>query len=347
MKTSQQFCFTHSSGEDIYLFALNNNKGTKVLISNYGAIITSFQIKQADGSINDIVLGFDRMEDYLSDEYLAQYPWFGAAVGRYANRIKDARFVIDGKEYLLSKNNGNDQLHGGDQGFDKKVWHLISATDSALELLYASPGGEEGYPGNLELTVRFELNEDDELSYEYIATSDRPTAVNLTHHGYFNLDNGEGTIADHAIKIYGSTILEQDNNFVATGNFIDVVNTSHDFREWKKINADWDPEAGYDQSFVVDKKNNELTLVAEAHSAQSKLKLRVWSTEPLVHLYTGKWIPVIKGKGQQYGPFSGFCLETQVHPNAINIPHFPNTVLRPGEKYYHKTVYKVTAAEEK
>jgi aldose 1-epimerase len=343
MNTNQQFCFTHSSGEDIYLFALHNNRDSEVLISNYGAIITSFRIKKANGEMNDIVLGFDRMEDYFAGEYLQHYPWFGSAVGRYANRVKDAAFEIDGNRYQLSKNNGNDHLHGGIQGFDKKIWRLVSLSASSLALHYLSANGEEGYPGNLAVTIRFELNDANELSYEYTATCDQPTAVNLTHHGYFNLDNGKGTITDHEVKIYSSQYLAQDSNFVANGNFIKVKNTPCDFTDWKKINTDWDPLEGYDQSFVIDNKNSkELSLVAEACSRQSGLKLQVWTTEPVVHFYTGKWIPAIKGKkGNLYGPYCAFCLETQVHPNAVNIPHFPGTILRPGETYYQKTMYKV------
>jgi len=345
MKPEQQYCFTHPSGEDIYLFTLRNSKGTEVLISNYGAIITSFKIKQADGKINDIVLGFEKLEDYFSEEYLKDYPWFGSAVGRYANRIKDAAIEIDGKKYQLSKNIGSDQLHGGISGFDKKVWQTVAFTDdpyAILELRYTSPDGEEGYPGNLDVTIRFELNNADELSYEYSATCDQATAVNLTHHSYFNLNNGEGNIADHSVKIYASHILEQDTNLVANGNYIEVRGTGYDFYQWEKINKNWIQEDGYDQSYVIDRKDDKVSLVAEAFSEKTKIKLQVWSTEPVVHFYTGKWIPKVKGKNNHlYGLFSGFCFETHIHPNAINIPHFPNTILRPGEKYYQKTVYKI------
>jgi aldose 1-epimerase len=343
MDTNQQFCYTHSSGEDIYLFALHNNNGSKVLISNYGAIITSFCVTQANGQVNDIVLGFDRMEDYIAPAYLQNYPWLGAAVGRYGNRIKDASFTIDGKSYQLSRNNGNDHLHGGISGFDKKIWRLVSLSRTMLELHYLSADGEEGYPGNLSVTIRFELNDANELKYEYTAACDQPTAINLTHHGYFNLGNTKGSVAGHEVKIYSARYLEQGNNFVATGNFIEVKNTSHDFSNWKKISKDWDPNEGYDQSFVIgNKKTADPVLVAEARSPESGLHMQVWTTEPVVHFYTGKWIPVIKGKNNtDYGPYCAFCMETQVHPNAINIPHFPNTILRPGEVYRQKTVYKI------
>ncbi len=346
MMTSRQFCFKHPSGEDIYLFTLKNNEGTEVIISNYGAILTSFKVKQKDGTWNDIVLGFDTAEEYQSGVYLEEYPWMGCAVGRVANRIKTSKIKIDDKNYQLSQNRGNDQLHGGISGFDKKVWQAVSLTDSpvaALELKYMSPDGDEGYPGNVDAILKYELNDYDELSYEYHASTDQPTVVNLTHHSYFNLNNGEGTIDDHLLKIHAAHILEQDESLVANGAVIPVEGTHFDFREFKTIGKRWDNEEIYDQSFVIDNKTKDLSLVAEAVSVSSGTKLQVFSTEPVVHFYSGRWFPSIKGKrGIQYGPCSGFCLETHIHPNAVNIPHFPNTILRPGEEYYHKTVYKVT-----
>ncbi len=348
MHPNQQFCFTHSTGSDVFLFALKNKNGTEVLISNYGAIINAIRLKQADGSYNDIVLGFDKMEDYLDKDYLANYPWLGAAVGRYGNRIKNASFKIDGIIYPLSENSGQDQLHGGKEGFDKKVWDVIGSSDHQLQLHYKSADGEEGFPGNLDVTISFELNDADELSYTYKATTDKATAVNLTHHSYFNLNNGKGRIDDHEVKIYAGHYLEQDENFVVTGNLIATKNTAHDFSHWKKINTNWNPADGYDQSFVTGKKDNSLSPMAEAYSDQSKIKLQVWSTDPVVHLYTGKYLPDLKGKNNTaYAAFSAFCLETQVHPNAINIPGFPSTILRPGETYFQQTVYKIIQEAEK
>jgi len=346
-KNNGVFCLTHYSGEDIYLFTLRNTKGTEVCISNYGAVITSFKIPAGKGSFNDIVLGFDKAEDYLSEQYLAVYPYFGAAIGRYANRIKNGEFRIDGKKYSLEKNKSTDHLHGGVNGFDKKVWRYCSGSEKTLSLAYKSLDGEEGYPGNLESILSFELTDSDELIYEFTATTDKPTAVNLTHHSYFNLNNGSGTINDHLVRINSSAILEQDDNFVVTGKAIPVESTFYDFRQLRSINKYWDATNGYDQSFVVDENsptdpNTGLTLVAEAFSEQTKLKLDVYTNEPVVHFYTGKWIPFLKGKnGNNYGPFSGLCFETQKHPNAINIPHFPNTILRPGEIYQTKTMYRI------
>lgn len=346
MSFSQQYCLKHSSGEDIYLFTLSNAKGTEVIITNYGAIITSFKIKKGDDQYNDIVLGFDKVEDYWSPDYLQQYPWFGCAVGRYANRIKNAEISIGNKKYSLPRNRGTDTLHGGISGFDKKVWTLVSSgetTSPFLELGYKSKDGEEGFPGDLDVLIRFELNDDNELSYLYTACCDEPTAVNLTHHSYFNLNNGEGSIHDHEVKIYSGEVLEQDDNLAATGKMLTVAGTPFDFREYKKISDGLKVTDEYDKSFVVDKNEEAaLTLMAEARSLKSGMQLQVWSTEPVVHFYSGKWIPVVEGKNyMMYGTFSGFCLETHKHPNAVNIPHFPNTILKPGEIYVQKTVYKV------
>jgi aldose 1-epimerase len=343
MEKSSQFCFTHPSGKDIYLYRLRNINKTEVLITNYGAIIMAYKIHISDSYTNDVVLGFSNVHDYLNTEYLKTYPFMGAAVGRYANRIKDACFKIDDKEFYVSKNWGNDQLHGGKEGFDKKVWDFVSFDEecSILQLKYNSPDGEEGFPGDLNVNICFELNDDNDLIYEYSATCDQPTAVNLTHHSYFNLNNGKGTIDDHEFKIYSDKILEQDEYLVATGNYIAVKNTRYDFNDFYPISERMND--GYDQSFIVEKEKDQLTIVAEVLSKKSGLKLRVLTTEPVVHLYTGQGFPKIKGKNNiEYGHYSGFCLETQTHPNAINIPKFPNTVLRPGEKYHQKTIYKIS-----
>ncbi len=345
MSVKKQYCYTDSSGQDVYLFTLTNLSGTEVLITNYGAIITSFRIKSKEGAVNDIVLGFDKVEDYTNESYLAHYPWFGCAVGRNANRIKNAQFIIDKKEYLLSKNNGNDHLHGGVNGFDKKVWRLVKIEESpisSLELKYSSPDGEEGYPGKLDVTIMFELNNENELSYEYSAYCDRPTVINLTHHSYFNLNNGVGDVKDHEVRIYGSWVLDQDDNLVANGDLSPVADTEFDFHEFTLLGERLNKIAEYDKSFVADKDAVSLSLMAEVRSVALGVLLQVYSTEPIIHFYSGKWIPVITGKnGIKYGPFSGLCLETHKHPNAINISHFPGTILRPGEIYSTKTVYKV------
>ena len=343
MPITKNFSCKHPEGEKIYLFSLVNSGGTEILISNYGAIITSFKIKKANGTINDIVLGFDKIEDYWSAAYLENYPWFGCAVGRYCNRIKNGKIKIDDQEYQLSKNKKDDTLHGGFNGFDKKVWQLVSMADEpfpALELKYISVDGEEGFPGNLETTIRFVLNDDNELSYEFKATTDKPTAINLTRHEYFNLDTTKDIINEHEIKINASYTLKQDDNLVVTGKEEAVDQTVFDLRNFYKIDNGLKTISEYDKSFLIDKRPD--LLVAEAKSYQSNIHLQIFTTEPVVHFYSGKWIPFVPGRnGNLYGPFSGFCFETHKHPNAINIPDASNTILRPGENYYQKTIYKV------
>ena len=343
----RQFSFTHPSGKDIYLFTLRNANGTEAIITNYGAILMAYKIQMPDKTINDIVLGFDAVQDYLKADYLQHYSFFGAAIGRYANRIKNASFKIDEQEFSVSKNWGNDQLHGGVDGFDKKVWEPVSFDEECniLELKYLSADGEEGFPGNLEVKINFELNDDNDLIYVYHATSDKNTIINLTHHNYFNLNNGAGAIDDHELKINSDKILEQDENLTPTGNYVAVDNTKYDFRKFHPIGERID--GGYDQSFVLDKNENQLTEGAEVCSKISGLKLQLLTTDPIVHFYTGQGISKLKGKNEiEYGPYSGFCLETQKHPNAVNIPKFPNTILKPGEIYSQKTVYKICLPEK-
>lgn len=340
-------CFTTASGQDVYHFMLSNTAGISAGITNYGGIITSFSIPGKNGISNDIVLGFDKVEDYTSPAYMANYPYFGCVVGRTANRIKNAAFDLDGTAYEVTANFGKHQLHGGKEGFDKKVWEITGSGEFPapwVEMKYLSPDGEEGFPGNLTTWVRFELTEENELSYMFTARTDQPTAVNLTHHGYFNLDNGQGDIKDYELKIYGSNILEQDEELCTTGAVTSVKDTVFDFRSFVRIGERLEQVPEFDKSFVVDKNNDPagLALMAEARCATSGLLLQVYATDPIVHFYTGKWIPEMTGKNNTpYGAFSGFCLETQIHPNAINIPHFPSMVLRPGEEYRSKTMYKV------
>lgn len=333
---------------NIELFSLSNERQTEVIISNYGAKIISFQLKNEDNSYNDIVLGFDTIEEYKKKDYIEHYPWFGSAIGRYANRIKNAQFRIDNQTYLLSKNNGNNQLHGGLEGFDKKIWTVLAFGDSPnpfLEMKYVSADGEEGFPGNLDSTIRFELNNNDEVSYEYRATTDKTTAINLTHHSYFNLNNGIGTIKDHAIKIHSTKVIDQDSELIATGTISDTADSVFDFCDFTLLSDRLNQIDEFDKSYVVTKEENGtgVQLVAEAKSSKSNLLLQVFSTEPIVHFYTGKWIPALKGKnGGNYNSFSGLCLETHSYPNAVNIPEFPSTVLKPGELYYSKTKYIIS-----
>ena len=347
MSLQKDFCYAAANGRNVYLFTLRNAAGTEVRISNYGALILSYSVLQKNGTRNDIVLGFDRVEDYLSPAYLATYPYFGAVVGRCANRVKGAAFSLAGNTYRVSSNNGENQLHGGKEGFDKKVWEPLGHGEAPgpwVEMEYLSPDGEEGYPGNLRVVIRFELNDENELSYSFRAVTDKATAVNLTHHSYFNLNNGKGDIMDYRIRIFGSFTLDQDGDLCTTGSISPVKETVFDFSAFTRIGDRLTQVPEYDKSYVVDKPGDPaaLTLAAEVSSPASGLLLQVYATDPVVHFYTGKWIPELTGKQQTpYGAFSGLCLETQIHPNAINIPHFPKMSLLPGEEYRSKTVYKI------
>ena len=338
--TTQSFG-QHANGKNIFLFTLHNNNGTIVKITNYGAIITAIKVRKTDGTYNDIVLGFDDPAQYWSAAYLANYPYYGAAIGRYGNRINKAAFSIDGVEYKLKGQHEDYQLHGGIEGFDKKVWDVISKENGQLVLQYISPDGEEGFPGELKVQIIFELNDANEFSYEYKAETDKPTAVNLTHHTYFNLNNGEGNINNHHLKIHASKYLEQDANYCCTGSVLDVKGTRNDFSDYNETGNIENPEKGIDISFPLDKPGIE-NVAAEAYCDEQDVKLEVYTSEPLVHLYNAYGAPTINGKnGKQYTAFSAFCFETQVHPNAINIPSFPDTVLRQGEIYNTKTIYKL------
>lgn len=329
--------------EEVYVIRLSNSLSTEAVLTNYGGIILSFRVSETD-----IVLGFDRVEDYLSEAYLSKSPHFGAIIGRYANRIKDARFKLDGETYQLAVNKGLDHLHGGNRGFDRVVWELKSIDDASnsVTLSYLSKDGEEGYPGNLEVQVTFTLTEENELVLEFSAAADAPTPLNLTHHGYFNLNgtrSSPGKIHDHWLSMDADAYLEQDDNLVVTGNLVPVADSYHDFRELKRVGEHMDILGEYDQTFVLNKKPRESGRAALLENRENGLRMEVFTDQPVCHFYTGRWIPVLKGKnGVEYGPFSGLCLETQQHPNSVNIPHFPGTILRPGEQYRQKTSFKVS-----
>lgn len=328
--------------KEVFGIELTNTHGTYVKIYNYGAIINKFIVTNKHGEKQDIVLGFDDFEGYISEDYLAEYPYLGAVIGRYANRIKNGRFSIDGTVYQLSQAKGGDCLHGGDIGFDRKVWTILPTIDPSLTLQYISPAGEENFPGNLTVQLTFKLTDDNELRLDYKAITDEATAINLTHHSYFNLSPDLGAIDQHFHRMPASNYLEQDDNYVVTGKLIPVEGTNHDFIGGKNFAHDWNPEEGYDQTYVLDKPYGEFTLASETYEEKSGLTLSVYTTEPVAHLYTAKYLSVVGGKGgATYHASEAFCVETQHHPNGINIPAFPSTILRPGETYTQTTVYKI------
>ncbi|MCX2574345.1 aldose epimerase family protein [Pedobacter sandarakinus] len=333
-------------GEEVIAIELTNSRGTYVKIFNYGAIINKFIVENASGEKQDIVLGFDDFGGYLDPAYIANGAYVGAVVGRYANRIKDGQFTLEGKSYQLAKTTGTDTLHGGVVGFDKKVWEVIEVGENnsnSVTLQYESVAGEENFPGNLLVELTFELTENDELILSYEAETDQATPINLTHHGYFNLSPAGGNVKDHQLQIFGSNFLEQDENYCVTGKLIPVKDTPLDFTTLKPIGKDWDEGEGYDQTFVLDKTYGELTLASKVTEEHSGLMLSVYTTEPVAHLYTSKYLRVKHAKGgREYTGFDAFCVETQHHPNAINIPGFPSTVLAPEDLYTQTTIYKVS-----
>lgn len=329
-------------GKEVFAVELTNSRGTKVKIYNYGAIVSSFVVKNAQGEKQDIVLGFDDIDGYLNADYLSDYPYLGVVVGRYSNRIKNGKFQIEGAEYQLSKS-----LHGGESGFDKKVWDILPTIDPTLTLQYISPAGEENFPGKLTVQLTFKLSDEDELILDYHAVSDAATPVNLTHHTYFNLAEQGGSVAMHHHRMPASRYMEQDEEYIVTGNILPVEGTIHDFLAGKPIGQDWDPAEGYDQSYVLDKAYGQMGLASVTTEATSGLKLEVYTTEPVAHFYTAKYLNVNNAKGGlRYHPFEAFCVETQHAPNSVNIPALPNTVLSPGSTYLQTTIFKVTSLKK-
>jgi len=325
-------------GKEVYAVSLTNSRGSKVKIYNYGAIIGSFIVKNEHGEEQDIILGFDDLDGYLNEDYLADYPYLGVVIGRYSNRIKGGKFSVDGQDYQLTKS-----LHGGESGFDKKVWDILPTIDPSLTLQYISPAGEENFPGQLTVQLTIKLSDEDELILDYHAVTDAPTPVNLTHHTYFNLATAGGNIGKHHHRMPASHYLEQDEEYIVTGTQLPVEGTLHDFLGGKPIEQDWDPAEGYDQSYVLDKPLGELGLASETTEKTSGLKLEVFTTAPIAHFYTAKYLNVSNAKGgKEYHPFDAFCIETQHAPNSVNIPGFPDTILRPGEKYVQTTIFKLS-----
>jgi aldose 1-epimerase len=332
--------------EKVYLFTLKNKNGLEIKISNYGGIVHSFLVPDKDGHFEDILLGFDDFKGYLSPEN----PYFGCLVGRVANRISNSKFVLDGKEYKLAKNEGENHLHGGVKSFDKVIWDVNEISDNeetGIELSYLSPDGEEGYPGNLQVKVTYILSDNNEFKIKYLAETDKDTPVNLTHHAYFNLcGNAKRNVLDHAILINASSYTEIDNNSLPTGHNLGVEGTPFDFRKMKAIGRDiLSISNGYDHNFVIDGKG--LKKAAEVIESQSKRKMEVFTTSLGVQFYTGNYLnPAVIGKnGKAYQKHDGFCLETQYFPDAINIPNFPSCLLIPKSKFEEETIYKFSTID--
>jgi aldose 1-epimerase len=332
-------------GTPVELYTLANGRGLEAGIMTYGGTLVSLNVPDAAGRSGDVVLGFDTLDGYLGEN-----PFFGALIGRYGNRIAKGRFSLNGVDYKLAQNNGENHLHGGPRGFDKVVWKVKNATDRTLELGYLSKDGEEGYPGNLDVTVRYTLTDDNQLAIDYSATTDKETVVNLTSHSYFNLACG-GDILNHQLAINADRFTPVDAGLIPTGELRAVAGTPFDFRQPAAIGAriDQDDEqlrrgGGYDHNFVLNRAGNGLSLVAKALDPATGRVLEIFTTEPGVQFYSGNFIPRVAGKGgRKYQPRCGFCLETQHYPDSPNHPDFPTTVLKPGQRYHTTTVHKFSA----
>jgi aldose 1-epimerase len=349
--TSKPFGTT-KSGTPVTLYTLTNANGLEATITNYGGIIVSLKTPDKTGKMGDVVLGFDSL-----DPYLGQHPNFGTLVGRYGNRIGKAKFSIDGKEYTLAKNNGENSLHGGVEGFGKKLWTAKEAKRKdgpAVELTYTSKDGEEGFPGTLTSTVVYTLTNANELKIEYKATTDKTTVVNLTNHSYFNLA-GSGDILNHQLMLAADRFTPVDAGLIPTGELKAVDGTPFDFRKPTAIGARINNVAdeqiklggGYDHNFVLNGNAGTLRLAARVTEPTSGRWMEVSTTEPGVQFYTGNFLDgTIKGKGgQTYAKRAGLCLETQHFPDSPNKPAFPTTLLKPGATYQTTTVYKFGAAK--
>lgn len=334
----------------VTIYTLTNINGLKADILDYGGIVVSLMVPDKEGRSADIVLGYDTIEDYLD-----RSPFFGALIGRYANRIGNSRFVLDSKEYILNNNEANNHLHGGIEGFDKRIWDTRIISDNgqeALELSLFSPDGDEGYPGNLEVRVIYRLNDSNELEIEYYGASDKNTVLNLTNHSYFNLSgHDKGSIEDHEIKIEADFYTPINSELLPTGEILSVKGTPFDFTNEKTITEGLSSypnhmqiqyASGYDHNFVLRNYNGNLNESCQVFDPKSGRLMTCLTTMPGVQFYIGNNMQsagIGKG-GVKYDIRHGLCLETQYFPNAMEHKHFASPVLNAGNAYHHKTVYK-------
>ncbi|MEN8254416.1 MAG: aldose epimerase family protein [Verrucomicrobiota bacterium] len=333
-------------------YTLKNKSGMEVRLTNYGAIITAIITADRNGNMADVTFGYNDVSDYMN---AVDKPYFGAVVGRYGNRIAKGRFTVDGEEYELATNNNENHLHGGKIGFDKVVWDAEIIGSNAIRFTYLSRDGDEGYPGNLSIAVTYTLTEENEIQIDYLATTDKATPVNLTNHAYFNLKGeGEGDILGHELMLNAKGFTPVDKGLIPTGVIAPVAGTPFDFTAAKPIGRDigqthqqLEYGGGYDHNFVLDKegKEGEMTLAATAYEPTTGRFMEVFTKEPGVQFYCGNFLKgnLVGKSGKNYVHRGGFCLETQHFPDSPNKPDFPNTILRPGEEYETRTVYRFSA----
>tara|TARA_B100000989_G_scaffold62270_1_gene42951 strand:- start:299 stop:1321 length:1023 start_codon:yes stop_codon:yes gene_type:complete len=336
-----------NNGEEVYKFLLKN-KDCEIEIISLGAIITSIKVPDKNGKLLDVALGFNSLEPYLNE-----HPYFGAIIGRYANRIDNGKFTVDDVEYNLALNNNGTSLHGGIKGFDKVNWKVVSYDDktyTSIKLNYLSKDMEEGYPGNLNVYVTYKLTNENELVIQYNAETDKKTILNLTQHSYFNLSGeSSGDVSDHNLEIYADSYLPVNEKIIPTGDIEKVQGTPFDFVKSKKIGRDINLDHyqlslgnGYDHCWVLNDFDGSVRKIASAYSDQSGIQMDVYTDQPGVQLYTGNFLngSISSKQGSKYEKRSGFCLETQHFPDSPNKESFPNVYLKPGEVFKSKTVFK-------
>lgn len=348
MKTIQKSFGKTSSNEEVTLYTISNNNGMKVSFIDYGANIVGIIVPDSKGNAIDVVLGFENIEGYEENP-----PFFGSFIGRHANRIENARFVLNGKEYELEKNNDNNNLHSSFNGYNKKMYEVevFEEQDAvSIEFSRLSPHMEQGFPGNLDLSVTYTLTENNELVIEYFAVSDRDTVVNLTNHSYFNLGGHNcGSILDHKLWIKANQFTPTTDDLIPTGELWDVAGTPLDFRTMKKVGQDIDEDyeplriaGGYDHNYVLDISGGEIEKVAELVHEKSGRVMEVFTDMPGMQLYTGNMLSPVKNckGGKPYQKRGGMCFETQYFPNSCNIESFPSCILKAGKEYDFATIYK-------
>lgn len=333
--------FGNYDGKPVTEYTLKNSSGMQVSILNYGGTVTRIIVPDKNGNMGDVVLGFDSFDGYLQKNE----PYFGALIGRFANRIANAKFSLDGRTYTLAANNNGNSLHGGNKGFDKVLWTAQKLSDSSLKLNYQSKDGEEGYPGNVDVEVIYTLSSDNSLKLDYTATTDKATPINLTNHSYFNLSAGkDSTILNHELQLNAEKYTPVNDKLIPTGEIAEVKNTPMDFKQPKTIGRDIEKvKGGYDHNWVLDRNGNGLEKAATLYEPNSGRFMEVFTTQPGIQFYSGNFLDgtlQYTKKGQKYVQHGALCLETQHYPDSPNRPAFPNTILKPGEVYRQTTVYK-------
>ena len=342
--TIKPFGKTEDGGK-VELFTLSNDNKVSITLINYGGIITSVNMPDKNGKIENVICGFDKLENYTSDKYLADCPYFGALIGRYGNRIAKGSYKIDGKEYHGAINNGENHLHGGIKGFDKKVWKAETFEKDgkiAVSLSYISIDGEEGYPGNLNVNIRYCLDNENRFTIKYEAETDKTTIVNFTNHTYFNLSSGKKNILDHDLEIPSGKHYTETIDLIPTGEKLSVKGTAYDFITKKKIGKDLPSPDGYDTNFVLDHPKDKLSLATILSESESGRCIKVYTTQPGIQIYSGYYNPEFTIDGvTKFGKYSGVAMETQHFPDSPNHPEFPTTMLKPGEKYSQTTQWEI------